>query len=232
MKELAALLKWSRKLEVKDQKGDVVETIYVRLVGDLDYQEAQQYALIASRKLRKKLRDKTTVNYDSLFLDLEEKVKGDLVFGILMAEMGTFRDLAIDELGTDILKTPENISNLSLEERENQQDDQEKAAQEKVDILKAKMEEKHDERKKELDTKSMKDLRKLFISSTINVKCLEIFSTTFRDYCCFVGSYFDSKFTKKAFTSFDVYQNMVTMVKRQILDTYLDLELSGEQLKN
>ncbi|MFH1290663.1 MAG: hypothetical protein ABIH92_04615 [Nanoarchaeota archaeon] len=229
MKDLAALLRWSKKLEIKDQSGNAVETVYVRLVGDLDYQEAQQYALIASRKLRKKLRDKTTINYNSLFLDLEEKSKEDLTFGILMAEMGSFRDLAVEDLGDDVLKLPEYDS--SLEEREEHQQKQEEVAQEKIDLLKAKMDEKYEERKKELNNKSTEELQQIYVASTINVKCLEVFSTTFRDYCCFSGTYID-KFTKKAFNSFEEYQNVVPMVKRQILDTYLSLEMSGEQLKN
>ena len=233
MKDLATLLRWSKKLDIKDQGGKTVETVYVRLVGDLDYHEAQQHALIASRRLRKKLKNNTTIEYDSLFLDVDDKVVEDLIFGILMAETGTFRDLAVEDLGEDVLTVPDySDDDPSLEKREDHQEEQEKTAQDKIKLLRDKMDEKYEARKKELEVKPIDELKSNFIVSTINIKCLEEFSNIFRDYCCFSGTYMDSKFTKKVFNEFDEYQNVATTVKRQILDTYLSLELSGEQLKN
>jgi hypothetical protein len=54
----------------------------------------------------------------------------------------------------------------------------------------------------------------------------------FRDYCIFAGTYKDSGFKEKAFVDFDDFRNSAPNLKKQLSDTYLQLELSGEQLKN
>lgn len=231
-KNLIDLFKWNTKVDITNKQGEILETLYVRLVGDVDYNEAQQSGLIASRKLRKRLQDETALDHQSLFLDLDEKESDELIFGILMAEMSTFRDLAVDELGVDVLKLKELSDNPTLEEREQQQEAQEIAEQEKIDKLKDKMSEKSEERKAELKEKSVEELREIFVTSSINIKCLEEFGNVFRDYCVFTGTFINNKFIEKAFNNFDEFRNISPTLKRQLVDAYLSLELTGDQLKN
>jgi len=230
-KDLANLFKWNTKVEIKDREGNTTETMYVRLVGDLDYNQAQQYGLLASRKLRKRLRDKESIDHQSLFLDLEEREKQDLIFGILLAEMANFRDAAVADLGDSVfdIKLPDNPT---LEDREKQQEAEEEAAKEKADKLRGKMEEKSNERKAELEKLPIEEIRKIFVDSSINYRCLEEFGTAFRDYCIFAGTYSDPKFKDRVFTDFDEFRNASPNLKRQLTDAYLKLELTGEQLKN
>lgn len=231
-KDLAHLFRWNKKVEIKDREDNVLDTLYVRLVGDVDYNHAQQHALVASRKLRKKLKDTNSVDHQALFFDIDERNKEDVIFGILMAEIANFRDLAVADLGDEIfeIKVPTNAD--TLEEREQQQEAEEKLANEKVEKLRMKMEEKSEERKAELDKLSIKELRNIFMESSINSRCVDEFSTVFREYCIFSGTYKDPSFKQKAFDDFDDFRNISPNLKRPLIDAYLQLELSGEQLKN
>lgn len=230
--DLANLFRWNTEVEIKDREGNVVTKLYVRLVGDVDYNQAQQYGLVASRVLRKTLKDKNSTGHKALFLDIEDRSKDELIFGILLAEISNFRDLAVADLGTEIFETkvPEDAD--TLEERENQQEAEEKLTNEKTEKLRTKMEEKSEERKKELEDKDVKELKEIFVESSINAKCLDEFSTAFREYCIFAGTYSDKSFKESAFNDFDEFRNTSPNLKRQLIDAYLQLELSGEQLKN
>jgi len=231
-KDLAHLFRWNEKVEIKDRDNNVLDTLYVRLVGDVDYQQAQQYALVSSRKLRRKLKDTNSVEHQALFLDIDDRKKEDLIYGTLMSEISNFRDLAVADLGSEIfeIKVPQDAD--TLEERENQQEAEEKLANEKAEKLRAKMEEKSEERKVELEKLSIKELKDIFVESSINAKCLDEFSTIFREYCIFSGTHKDSTFKTKAFADFEDFRNTSPNLKRQLIDAYLKLELTGEQLKN
>jgi hypothetical protein len=236
-KDLAHLFRWSTKVDIKNREGNVVDTLFIRLVGDVDYGQAQQYGLLESRKLRKRLRDENTVDNQALFLDLDEKTKDDLVVGILYSEMTSFRDAAVSELGDELFRIPSLPDNPTLEDREKYQEKEEKLAEEKTKKLQALMEKKSEERRIKLNELAEKEngveeLRKLFVDSSINFRCLDEYSRAFREYCVFAGTYKDSKFTEKAFDNFEQFRNASSNLKRQIIDAYLELELSGEQLKN
>ena len=231
-KDLAHLFRWNSKVEIKDRENNVLDTLYVRLVGDVDYNQAQQYALVSSRKLRKKLKDTNSVEHQAIFLDVDDRKKEDIIFGILMAEVSNFRDLAVADLGTEIFEVKIPKEAETLEDREQQQEAEENLVKEKSDKLRIKMEEKSEERKVELEKLSIKELREIFLESSINAKCLDEFSIIFREYCIFSGTYKDSTFKQKAFDDFEDFRNISPNLKRQLIDAYLQLELSGEQLKN
>lgn len=229
--DLSKLFRWNTSLVIKDLSDNDLETCYIRLVGDLDYADAQQYGLLASRKLRKKLNDKDSVQHQALFLDLEEKTNEELVLGILLAETNNFRDQAMNELGDDIFKY-ELPDDAELEDKEKKQEAEEKFAKDRVENLRNKMEELSLARKEELEKLSVEKLRELFISTSINYRCVEEFTGVFREYCVYAGCYKDAKFNKRLFSSFEEFRNISTHLKRQLVDAYIRLELTGDQLKN
>ena len=84
----------------------------------------------------------------------------------------------------------------------------------------------------DLEKLELEELRRVYVTASINMRCLEVFSNIFRDYCVFAGTYTDKSFTRKAFDSLEEYRNMVPIVKKRLLDAYLGLEVTGEDLKN
>lgn len=229
--DLANLFRWHTKVDIKDKDGNIAATMYIKLVGDVDYSQAQQYGLLSSRKLRKRLHDKDSTEYQALFLDVDEREKDDLIFGILFAEISNFRDLAVAELGDTIfdIKLPDDAT---LEDKEKQQEAEENFVKEKTNKLRAKMEEESNKRKVELEKLPVEKLRQLFVDSSTNYRCLEEFGIVYRDYCIFAGTYNDYEFKEKAFSSYDNFRNISSNLKRQLTDAYLKLELTGDQLKN
>jgi len=230
-KDLVDLFRWNTKLDIKDRDGKIVTTIYVRLVGDLDYNQAQQYGLLASRKLRKLLKDSNSIEYQAMFFELDERPKEDLIFGTLLAEIANFRDAAVSELGAtvDEVKLPDEPT---LEDKEKQQEAEEKLPLDKAEKIRKRMEEKSDERKAELEKMSIEEVREIFIESSTNFKCIDEFSTVFKDFCVFAGSYKDKDFKDRMFSNFDAFRNSSPNLKRQLADAYLKLEITGDQLKN
>lgn len=229
--DLVDLFRWNKQVDIKDKDKNVVATVFIRLVGDIDYNQAQQHALLISRKLRKALKNTDSMEHQSLFLDIDDRNRDDLTLGVLLSEMSNFRDMAVAELG-DIFKVSELSLNPTLEDKEQHQEAEEKLVQDKFDKIKSKMEEISNKRKLELEVLPTEDLKKLFIDSNINMKCIEEFSEAFRDYCVFAGTYKDQEFKTKVFIGFDDYRNTSPNLKKQLLDAYLELEISGEQLKN
>jgi len=232
IKDLTNLLKWNKKVDIVDKDGNILDTIYVRLVGDLDYQTAQKYALVSSRKTRKNLHDENTIEYESLFFDIDVINKKELVSGILISEVGNFRDQALDELGADILDMSDFGDNPTLEERETQEEEEEDSAKKRIKLINDKMNEKQEKRREELNKMTIKDLREAYMKSMIDLKCMESFTLVFREYCCFAGSFSDIKFTKRVFNAFDDFRNLSPIIKKQLFEAYMDLEINGEQLKN
>jgi len=230
--DLIDLFRWVTKVDIKNMAGNVVTTLYIKLVGDVDYDNAQKLGLLASRRLRKKLKDNNSVEYQAAFLDIDDTNRENVILGILFAEITNFRDAAVADLADTVFETNVPEEAETLEEKEKKQESEENLIKERTDKLRTKMEEKSNKRREELITKSDEDLRNIFIESTINYKCIEEFGTVFREYCVFAGTYTDESLTIRAFSNFDEFRNSSTNLKKQLTDAYLKLELTGEQLKN
>jgi len=230
MSKIAKLFRWHRKVEIKER--NVSNTVWLRLVGDIDHQQAYQHALVASREMRKKLRDKDSLEYKASFLDLDDREKSELVIGTLLSEVTTIRDIAVEELGDELTKPIKEIEGDSLEVQEKRQEAEDNLEKDRLQKLRDKMDEKSEQRREELEKLELDELKSMYVTASINMKCLEMFSSVFRDYCVFVGTYTDEKLTEKAFDSLEEFRNMVSTVKKQLLDAYLDLEITGEDLKN
>ena len=182
--------------------------------------------------MRKKLRDKDSLEYKASFLDLDDREKSELVIGTLLSEVTTIRDIAVEELGDELTKPIKEIEGDSLEVQEKRQEAEDNLEKDRLQKLRDKMDEKSEQRREELEKLELDELKSMYVTASINMKCLEMFSSVFRDYCVFVGTYTDEKLTEKAFDSLEEFRNMVSTVKKQLLDAYLDLEITGEDLKN
>lgn len=232
IKSLSDLLRWNQEIELKDAEGKSVAKVWIRLVGDLDYQQAQQVSLLASRVMRKKLNDTASVEYKSLFLDIDDREKKDLIMNIVLSEISNYREWAIEEAEKELEKVLELPQDANLEQQEKHQESEEEYQKNRVAAIRKKLDEKADKRTKELEEKPIEEIKDIFIRAAKDEKCMNIFTQTFREFCVYTGTYANSSFSKKAFGSFEEFQNVATSIKRQLLDAYIKLELTGEQLKN
>lgn len=230
MSKIAKLFRWSKKVEIKD--GDkILETVYIRLVGDAEFQEAKTVALSHSKRLRILLRDKSTDEYEANFSDLTSLIKDELIMGVTFGEIPDYRDEGLLTLPE---KDPPELSDSpTLEQQEEHETKLEELRTERAKALTEFIEKRADERKIEIgEEEDIEKLRETYVHAIINMKCSEEFTRAFREYQVFTGTYVDNKFKTLAFDSFDEFDRCAPQLKNQLMVAYINLEVSGEELKN
>jgi len=229
MSKLSRLFRWSKKVNIVSG-GEVLDTVYIRLVGDSDFQESRIAALKASKNLRIRLRDKEDEEHLSTFSDINHLTKDELIMGVCYSEIPDYRDEAIISVPEKTI--PELPDSPSLEEQEQYQNKLETMRNERAQALAKFIEERSDKRREELKDKELEDLKEMYMHSIINMKCGEEFTRTFREYQVYKGTYTDEKFKNLAFDNFEDFVECAPQLKSQLLQAYIDLEISGEDLKN
>ncbi len=230
MSKLGQLFRWNKKVEIKDG-NTVLDTVYIRLVGDNDYQNARNVALRYSKELRVKLRNPETMDHQTNLGDLDSLTKDDLVMGITVGEITDYRDEALVNIPEK--EAPQLPDNASLEQQEEHETLLIELRDARVQSIMEFMEKKSDEKKVELDAlDSMDDLRELYTHSMINIKCGEEFTRVFREYQVFSGTFKDKGLKALAFDSFEEFSDCSPQLKTVLLSEYISLEISGEELKN
>jgi len=231
MSELGKLFKFKKKVDIVDDVGRTLTTVYMRLVGDSDYNFARNESLAISRQLRVKLRDKDTPEYIATFSDLDVLTREEKTISIVTSEITDYRDEAMIKFGIE--KLPElNVDEPTLEQQEEHQQAVKNYKEERQKQLFDFMQKRSEERKEELSKLTDQELYDKYINSTINNRCMEAFVLAFREYCVYKSVFTDEKCTKLAFDNFSDFQNCATKLKTQLLSAYTGLEIGGEDLKN
>jgi len=228
--KLEDLFRWNKSVDIKDRKGNVLKTVYVRVAGDANLQEAQNHALARSRQIRRKLRDEESLEYKALFADLESRSQSDLIVGIIASEGSKFRDEANEELGE--IDLPDLPDDPTLEEREKFQEDVEKLTNNRTEQLQKLIEEKMQTRREDLNKKDVQQLQDIYKVARIESSCFEVYGFEFRSYCVYLNVFSDKKMAVREFSNYDAFSNTSSLIKRILLESYADLELSEEDLKN
>lgn len=230
MGKLSKLFRWHRKVDITE--GDnTLATVYMRLVGDADFQEAKSVALRRSKELRIKLRDTNTEEHKSNFLDINSLTRDELMMGVSFGELPDYRDEAL--LQAPEKSPPELPDNPTLEQQEEYETKVEEIRNERAKFISDFIEKKSEERKAELSKIEDTDkLREMYTHSVINMKCTEEFTKVFREYQVYKGTFNDAKFTQPAFDSYEEFEECAPQLKNQLLRAYVNLELTGEELKN
>lgn len=230
MSDLANLFRWKREVNIFSATGSSIATVYVKLVGDKDWQEARIKALKKSRSLRVRLRDTGSEVHEANFDGMYSMTIDELVTGIVFSEISDYRDAAVLEMGAELM--PELMENPTLEDQEEHQEDTDQAKNDRIKLLTEKIEAKTEERREELKDTPREELEKMYISSLINMRCQEEFTNAFREWCIFKGTFSDKKYVKPAFDTWEEFENAAPPLKNQLLSAYTSLEISGEDLKN
>ena len=230
MGKLSRLFRWHRKVEIRE--GDkVLDTVYVRLGGDAEFQEAKNAALKCSKQLRTLLRDRESNEHQSNFSDLGSLTKNELVMGITFGEIPDYRDEGLLTLPEREL--PELPDNPTLEQQEEHESKLEELHAERAKALTEFIEKRAEERKKEIgEVEDIEQLREMYVHSVINMKCSEEFTRAFREYQVYRGTFMDRKFEVPAFDDFDDFDGCAPQLKNQLISAYVSLEMTGEDLKN
>lgn len=229
MSKLSDLFKWEKEVEIKNGE-QVVGKAYIKIVGDVEYQEARRYALKRSRQIRAKMRDVTSDEYASNFADIDSFTQAELINGIIIGELPDYRDSVM--LDIPIENDPELPDDPTLEDQEEYEAKLESMGKERTQKITDAMNKMGEDRRAELEKLPTDELKTLYITSVSNSRAMEEFSRVFREYQIYKGVYEDKKCTKPAFDSYEDFAGSSFQLKDQLTIAYTSLEISGEDLKN
>lgn len=227
--DIHKLFQWGNQFElVKDVDGSTVP-VFVRLVGDADWNKARVKALRASAELRRKLRDTNSDEYFAFLPDYESVDKNRLVDLNLAINIRNLTDKIISGLSLKVPVEPK--SDSTLEQQEEYQKEIDAYPGKRKEIIDARLKVEMEKERKKYNKLSKEELEKEYTATLVNSMCELEMGKVFYDVCTFYGSFKDSKYTERLFKDLDDYLNSATYTKEQLVGFYRTLELGVSELK-
>ncbi len=240
--KIADLLRWRGSVELKDAEGKPIlyekkpVTVYVRVIGDQDLQNAYKVARVNSAEARKKLRDETSLEFKDQVEPIRDATKEDCVELILTAREQSFgSDAYANTERPDLVKIEEiatDPDSPTLEEQEKLDAENARVENEFQTALKEYIETKKKEIKAELETLDIEELRKQAELEVSNITSLGLFLQTVQDYKMVYACYNDKTYRERSFETIEEWRETPTVIKEQLLELYSKLELGSEDIKN
>lgn len=221
---LSKVFKWKKSVDYNGL------TFYLRVVGDQVLEDARKAALLESRKLRKALRDVNTDEY-LMYIDGFEDLSNDQLLDLIVAVSG--RQYAqdyikstpkphIDDLGDyPTQEEQENYEAAKIQRDEDYKNDFEVAYLAWESTFRA-----------GLKTKDRAFLLSLAAKYQIDSLAEAKFSDVFEDYVVFASVYSDKDYKKRSFTNVDDYRELPSDLKQLLRNTYDNINVSSEEIKN
>jgi len=235
--DLENLFKFTRELPILNEKGEQVVigkkklVLYQRIIGDAELTTARKKALKASRILRKELATSESENAQALIPDYNEVDDDTLVRMIILADSLDIRRLANSRAQKP--KEPKKLkSDASLEQQEEYEHAMEEWPKKVSEAIDKEITSIIELRTAELNKLDRDAKLKLFIESTIEGLCRTEMLRIFNSWCTYLGTYADKPMTQRAFKSFPSFDNASSELKEQVIRGYVELDISGEDLKN
>ena len=227
--DISKLFNWNKKASIFGVDGIEKFDVYIRIVGDADWNRARVKALRASRELRQKFHDKNSDEYLAYIPIKEDVDKDSIIKMMLVLDMSNIRDTVIKNLNIPFPKEPS--EDATLEEQENYQielDNFEESRRKKIIEEFEKLSEK---KEKEFKKVTFDELFNEYVKNLINSLCSEELNKIFLEYTTFYGVYKDEDFNERYFKSFDEFNNLPTAIKSQLMQEYMNLDVKIYNLK-
>lgn len=227
--DISKLFQWKKEVELLDLNGEIILKAFIRLVGDENLNKAKVYGLRKSAELRKKLKDS---NSDECLAYLPEKEfveKENIIEQLLFFKVRDYTSKAVNELTFNIPVEPN--SDSTLEDQENYQNKIDGFPQDRNNQIKEYVTKLVDKDREKYLNISFDLIFKEYIDLMINQYCEAEMILRFREMCVFYGTFSDSELKNRLFESIEQFQDLPKEIKDQLVDSYLSLEIGGEDLK-
>lgn len=237
MAKLSDLFKYKKEIDIKDPDTDkVLQKIWVRVLGDDDLKEAYKYARIASSERRALLRDVNSSEHKDEIAQLDGVPKENLVAIILAAREQAVSSEAQVAVVREELPSLEDITERpdapSLEDQERLdrmvEETDEKYKKDIADYIQTKLE----EMGAVLLEKPMDEVLDLAKADLANIQALDAFVTELNDQKGYRGSYEDKECRIRAFDSIEDFKGAHSLLKSQVINAYLSVEMDTDEIKN
>jgi hypothetical protein len=227
--DISPLFTWGKEFKIFDVTGKEIKRVYLRVVGDAEINRSRVFALRKSAELRSKLRDE---NSDERFAFIPDKSlvdKDKLIELIIFYTTRETTRTAMKNIKIPFPKEPK--SNAPLEQVEEYQKEIDEYPLKRDAAIKAQVYKINDVTRKVLQTYDIDRLYKEFESALINEICEEEMIKRFTESCAYYGSYKDPQFKERLFNSYEEFDNNPSEIKKQFVEYYTTLDLSGDYLK-
>lgn len=228
--DISRLFYYGDKFTIFDINGTTSFTVYIRLVGDAELNQARVFALRCSADMRSKLKDKNSDMHKAYIIEnYDDFSKDDLVLLAANYSSSSIAKEALDLVSVPIPTEPK--SDAPLEEQERYQKEVDEYPLKRFAVIREKMDELLAERKEKLLSKTKEEVIKEFESLLIATLCEQEMLTKFKEMCTYFGTYKDSGYKNRLFKSYDEFNNVLPDIKKQFIDSYASLEVSSDELK-
>lgn len=236
MAGISDLLNWKREVPIKKQGGELLTTVWVRLIGDFDLQEAYRQSRIASSTKRAALRDPASFDYKDEIQTLEAANEIELKNLIRTSAENSFLNDAIAKINREELPKMEEIAvepdGPTLEEQERLDTEEEK-----VDTsYRKKIEEYTAERLKVLNSELEEMTREELVERAkveyVAIAPMSVFINELEAQKLWRAVYKEKECKHRIYGSVDDFRAEYQFIKDQLSAAYAGLEIEPDEIKN
>lgn len=236
MGSLSDLFKYKKEIEIKDPDTDeVIQKVWIRVLGDDDLKEAYKWARVASSQKRANLRDVNSIEHKDEIAQLDGVPQENLVSIILAArETDIANEASVVVIREDLPKLEDITSRPdapSLEDQERL----DRLTEEIETQYQAKIQDYIDTKLAEAGAKLMElpleEVLVLAKSDLANIQALEAFVNELNDQKAYRGTYDDKPCKIRSFDSIEDFKGAHSLLKLQIITEYNKLEMGSDEVK-
>lgn len=238
--KLVDLLRWSHEITLKKPDGQPITrdgkpvTVWQRIIGDQDLDDAYRAARAASARLRATLRNRDSDEFLSTLGIVSDAEPSQCVEIVVSASRRDNNSMAFANVERPDIPKIEEIAvdpdAPTLEEQEKFDALIDESNKEYLAALDSYVTEKETELKSELEQLPVEELREKTVQALIDVQALEIFIKELAAQKAYRGTYMDRVFREPAFDSITEFKQ--SKVREQLIADYELLEVSPEEIKN
>jgi hypothetical protein len=237
MASLADLFLYKKEIEIINPKTKKpLKKVWVRVLGDYDLNKAYKSSRIASANKRKALRDPETDDYkdevmgvvDLPFEEQLELIKAGRSSGFIAEAQSNVERPDLPEL-EEIAVDPDAPNLENLEKLDNEEEKTEKLYKDKLQEY---VDAKTLELTNTLEQLSKEEVLKMAMYEVSNIVPFSVFMDELNIYKAVFGTFQDKTCKIHEFDTREDYQNLPKEIKDQILSAIVELELSGDDVKN
>jgi hypothetical protein len=236
MASIKDLLRYKKALEIRSQEGEIIKSVYIRLVNDEDLNKSSRLARIASTEFRAKLRDENTDEFKDQIAPIAELDDDTLKAMIVGSVQNQITQEAYVKINREELPKLEEFAiepdAPSLEEQEELDsalETQQKEFEKKIDDY---ITDRVAVFKMELESLPREELIKRAQDEMVSILPLQVFFDEFNKQKLLRGTYEDKLCKVPSFSSIDDVRETHSYVRDQIMEVYTQLEINPTELKN
>lgn len=228
--DISKLFYYGDKFDILDKAEKKVMTVYIRLVGDAELNQARVFALRSSADLRSKLKDKSSDERRAFIPENYDDLSNEDIINLIV--LYSTQDITNDVIkNTEIPIPKEPKSDASLEEQEEYQRLVDAYPLYRVTKIREEVNLKIESLKETLSKKSKDELVVEYERVIIVTLCQQEMLTKFREMSTYFGCFKDKNYKTRLFSSFESFSNILPEIKQQLMDNYISLEVSNDELK-